>query len=74
MKRNNSYESCMFSQMKWIFAMWFLHILQGQASGFHTLISFLLELHSNSWNLTFINKLQFAVILGFFTVKVSKNW
>ena len=31
----------MFYQMKPIFAPYFLHILQGQASGLHTLISFL---------------------------------
>ena len=40
MKNNNkSYGRCMFNQMKIIFATHFLHILQGQASGFHTLIS-----------------------------------
>ena len=41
MKLNKSYESCMFNQMKSIFAAYFLHILQGQSSGFHTLICFL---------------------------------
>ena len=32
------------------------------------------ELHSNSWNLTVINKLQFPLILQSFDLKVSKNW
>ena len=32
------------------------------------------ELHSNSWNLTVINKLQFPLILKSFVLKVSKNW
>ena len=32
------------------------------------------ELHSNSWNLTFINKLQVPLILRSFVFKVSKNW
>ena len=32
------------------------------------------ELHYNSWNLTFINKLQFPLILQSFVFKVSKNW
>ena len=41
MKHNKSYESGMFNQMTTIFAAYFLHILQGQASGFHTLISLL---------------------------------
>ena len=30
-----------FNQMKLIFTTYFLHILQGKALGFHTLISFL---------------------------------
>ena len=38
---NKSYERFMFSQIKAIFATYFSHILQGQASGFHTLISLL---------------------------------
>ena len=38
---NKSYETFMFNQIKAIFAAYFLHILQGQASGFHTLISLL---------------------------------
>ena len=41
MKHNKSHERCMFNQMKPIFATYFLHILQGQALGFHTLISLL---------------------------------
>ena len=41
MKHNNSYERCMFNQMKPIFATYFLRILQGQVSGFHTLNSFI---------------------------------
>ena len=41
MKHKKSYERCMLNQMKPIFATYFLNILQGQASGFHTLISFL---------------------------------
>ena len=32
------------------------------------------ELHSNSWNLTFVNKLQFPLILRSFVFKASKNW
>ena len=36
MKHNKSNERCMFNQIKPIFATYFLHILQGQASGFHT--------------------------------------
>ena len=37
MKNNNkSYEKCMFNKINPIFAMYFLHILQGQVSGFHT--------------------------------------
>ena len=32
------------------------------------------ELHSNSWNLTFVNKLQFSLILRSFIFKASKNW
>ena len=42
MKSNNkSYEKFMFNQIKAIFATYFSHILQGQASIFHTLISLL---------------------------------
>ena len=44
MKHKNSYERlCLiqFNRMKPIFATYFLHILQGQALSFHTLISFL---------------------------------
>ena len=42
MKGNNkAYERCMFNQIKSIFATYFSHILQGQASVFHTLISLL---------------------------------
>ena len=41
MKHKISYERCMLNQMKPIFATYSLHIQQGQASGFHTLISFL---------------------------------
>ena len=41
MKDNKSYERCMFNQMKPILAMQFLYILQGQASGFHTLMNLL---------------------------------
>ena len=41
MKHNRPYEKCMFSQMKPMFATYFLHILQGQAWCFHTLVSFL---------------------------------
>ena len=37
-------------------------------------IQFKGELYSNSWNLTFINKLQFPLILECFVPKVSKNW
>ena len=36
-----SYERCMLNEIKPIFATYLLHILQGQASGFHTLISLL---------------------------------
>ena len=54
MKHNKFYERCMFNQMKPIFGTYFLHILQGQASGFHTLISFL-----NS-----CKDLQFLIFLG----------
>ena len=32
------------------------------------------ELHSNSRNLTFVNKLQFPLILQYFVFKASKNW
>ena len=32
------------------------------------------ELHSNSWNLTFVKKLQFPLILWSFVSKASKNW
>ena len=39
--KHKSYESGMFNQMTTIFAAYFLHILQGQASDFHTLISLL---------------------------------
>ena len=31
------------------------------------------ELHSNSWNLTFVNKLQFPLILRSFVFKASKT-
>ena len=42
MKNNNKfYERSMFNQMKPIFETYFLHIMQGQASGFHPLISIL---------------------------------
>ena len=37
--KNKSYERCMFNQMKPISATCILHILQWQASAFHTLIS-----------------------------------
>ena len=30
------------------------------------------ELHSNSWNLTFLNKIQFPLILQSFVFKASK--
>ena len=40
-KQNQSYERCMFNQKKPIFATYFLHILQGQATGFRTLTSLL---------------------------------
>ena len=40
-KHNQSYERCMFNQIKPIFETYFLHILQGQATGFHTLTSLL---------------------------------
>ena len=39
--RKTSYERFMFNQIKAMFAMYFSHIMQGQASGFHTLISLL---------------------------------
>ena len=32
------------------------------------------ELHSNSWNLTLINKLQFPLNLRSFVFEVSKHW
>ena len=32
------------------------------------------KLHPNSWNLTFINKSQFPLILQSFVFNVSKNW
>ena len=38
---NKSYERFMFDQIKAIFGTYFLHILQAQTSGFHTLISLL---------------------------------
>ena len=38
---NKSYERFMFNQIKAIFATYFSHILQVQASGFHTFISLL---------------------------------
>ena len=38
---NKSYDRFMFNQIKAIFATYFLHIVQGQASGFHILISLL---------------------------------
>ena len=38
---NKSYERFMLNQIKGIFATYFSHVLQGQASGFHTLISLL---------------------------------
>ena len=38
MKKKKKYERRMFNQIKSIFATYFLHILQRQASGFHTLI------------------------------------
>ena len=38
---NKSYERFMFNQIKAIFAKYFWHILQGQASGFRTFISLL---------------------------------
>ena len=31
------------------------------------------ELHTNSWNSTFVNKLQFPLILGSFVFKASKT-
>ena len=37
-------------------------------------VSFKGELHSNSWNLTFVNKLQFLLILRSFVFKASENW
>ena len=40
-KNNESYERHMFNHMKPIFATYFLHILQGQASGFNILINLL---------------------------------
>ena len=43
MKHNKSYDRCMFNQMKPIFATYFLRIVQGQASAFHTLISLLIS-------------------------------
>ena len=51
---NKSYEKFMFNQIKAIFATYFLHILQGQASGFHTLTSLF-----NS-----CKDLQFLIFLG----------
>ena len=41
MKHNKSYEWCMLNQTKPIFATHCLQILQGQALGFHTLITLL---------------------------------
>ena len=38
---NKSYQRFTFNQIKAIFATYFLHILRGQASGFHTLIRLL---------------------------------
>ena len=32
------------------------------------------ELHSYSWNLAFVNKLQFPLILRSFAFKASKDW
>ena len=40
-KQQKSDGRCMFNQIKSIFATYFSHILQGQASGYHTLISLL---------------------------------
>ena len=55
MKSNNkSYERCMFNKIKPIYTIYFLHILQGQVLGFHTLISLL-----NS-----CKDLQFLIFLG----------
>ena len=36
-------------------------------------IEFKRELHSNSWNFTFLNKLQFPLMSWSFVFKVSKN-
>ena len=44
----------MLNQIKPIFATYFSHILQGQASGFHTLISLL----------NFCERLQFLIFSG----------
>ena len=41
MENKKYYERCVLNQMKSIFPTYVLHILQGQASGFHTLISLL---------------------------------
>ena len=51
---NKSYERFMFNQIKAIFATYFSHILQVQASGFHTFISLL---HS-------CKDLQFSIFSG----------
>ena len=39
-----------------------------------SIILFKREVHSDSGNLTFIDKLQFPLILRSFALKVSKNW
>ena len=39
MKHNKFCERCILNQMKPIFATYFMHILQGQASGFDALMS-----------------------------------
>ena len=41
MKHDKSYERWIFNQVKPIFATYFLHILLGQTSAFHALISLL---------------------------------
>ena len=32
------------------------------------------KLHSNLWNVNFVNKLQFSLILRSFVFKAPKNW
>ena len=67
-------KGCMFNQMKPIFATYFLNILQGQASGFHTLTCLL-----NSWKDSVFkvglspSKKNFVICLIESPLKMMKN-